>query len=290
MTRGRRTRQATAGSYSAAWRTISKIILRPGIRLAMRLESTGHSHIPADGAVILAANHLSYADVLAVASFADSARRYPVFLAKSSLFGIPVLGRLLVKLGQLPVNRGQADAAIAARQAEAVVTSGACLIFYPEGTVTRDPQMWPMASRTGVARLAMATGAPVIAVGHWGAQALLPYRSARPRLLPRKTVQVLAGPPVDLTDFAAQRPTPSVLRAVTDKIMSDVAALVGELRGLTPPAEPFDPTATGARFGKDLAEVAETSETRESREAIEAFEASEASEAAEARWPEAAAQ
>ncbi len=243
MTARRTAGEMPDGSYSGGWRAFSKVLLRPGIRLLMRLDWRGQENIPADGAVILAANHLSYADVLAVALFADSARRYPVFLAKSSLFTIPVLGRVLARLGQLPVNRGQADAALVLRQAEAVASQGACVIFYPEATVTRDPQLWPMVAKTGVARLALATGAPVVPVAHWGAERLLPYGSALPRLLPRKTVRVLAGPPVDLTDFAGQQPSSRVLRAMTDKIMSDVADLVGELRGATPPAEPFDPAA-----------------------------------------------
>ena len=116
--------------------------------------------IPAEGATLLAANHLSYMDIFAVSLFADSAGRYPVFLAKSSLFDIPVLGGIITKLGQLPVFRGQADAALVLRQAEMVARSGACVIFYPEATVTRDPDQWPMVSKTGVARLALEWSMP----------------------------------------------------------------------------------------------------------------------------------
>ena len=83
---GKKARKPADGSYSNAWRNVSKIILRPGIRMMMRLDWRGQEHIPADGPVILAANHLSYMDIFAVSLFADSARRYPVFLAKSSLF------------------------------------------------------------------------------------------------------------------------------------------------------------------------------------------------------------
>ncbi len=233
------------GSYSTAWRSFSKIILRPGIRLMMKLDSGGQQHIPAQGATILAVNHLSYMDIFAVSLFADSARRYPVFLAKSSLFDIPILGTVLAKLGQLPVFRGQADAALVLREAEMVARSGACVIFYPEATVTRDPDKWPMVSKTGVARLALETGAPVIPVAHWGAQEILPYGRIFPRLLPRKTVRIIAGPPVDLSAFAGQQPASQVLRAMTQKIMTDVTVLVGQLRGETPPAEPFHPVVAG---------------------------------------------
>src|SRR5580704_18497071 len=137
------------GSYSTAWRNFSKILLRPGIRMMMRLDWGGQQHVPSDGAMILAANHLSYMDIFAVSLFADSAGRYPVFLAKSSLFSIPVVGTIIGKLGQLPVYRGQADAALVLNQAEMVARNGACVIFYSEATVTRDPDKWPMAATTG---------------------------------------------------------------------------------------------------------------------------------------------
>jgi 1-acyl-sn-glycerol-3-phosphate acyltransferase len=251
MTR-QRPRKRADGSYSNAWRNASKIILRPGIRMMMRLDWRGQEHIPADGPVILAANHLSYMDIFAVSLFADSARRYPVFLAKSSLFAIPVLGTIITKLGQLPVYRGQADAALVLREAEMVARNGACVIFYPEATVTRDPDKWPMVSKTGVARLAMETGAPVIPVAHWGAERILPYGNYVPRLLPRKTVKIVAGPPVDLSEFTDLQPTSQVLRAMTSKIMRDVADLLGELRGETPPAEPYHPAVARRKLRQDL--------------------------------------
>lgn len=256
MTRTKATKRAY-GTYSNAWRNVSKVILRPGIRMMMRLDWGGQQHIPADGAMLLAANHLSYMDIFAISLFADSARRYPVFLAKSSLFDIPVLGWVITKLGQLPVSRGQADAALVLREAEMVAMSGACVIFYPEATVTRDPDQWPMVSKTGVARLALETGAPVIPVAHWGAQKILPYGNYLPRLLPRKTVRVIAGPPVDLSEFADQPFTSAVLRAATDKIMRDVAVLLGQLRGETPPAELFHPAVARRKMRQELRALAE---------------------------------
>ena len=188
--------------------------------------------------MIVAANHLSYADVLALALFCDQAGRYPTFLAKSSLFKIPVLGPIIVKLGQLPVYRGQADAGLVLRDAEQGVKDGACVIFYPEGTVTRDPALWPMHSKTGVARLALATGAPVVPVAHWGAQDVLAYGSFRPHVIPRRTVHIIAGPPVDLSEFAGLPLDTPTLRAATDKIMTEVSALARQAarRGPTRPS------------------------------------------------------
>jgi 1-acyl-sn-glycerol-3-phosphate acyltransferase len=257
---GRKARRPADGSYSNAWRNVSKIVLRPGIRMMMRLDWRGQEHLPADGPVILAANHLSYMDIFAVSLFADSARRYPVFLAKSSLFTIPVLGGLLGKLGQLPVYRGQADAALVLKQAaDLAARNNACVIFYPEATVTRDPQQWPMVAKTGVARLALERDIPVVPIAHWGAQRILPYGKFVPKFLPRKTVQILAGPPVDLAEFAGQPLTNAVLRAATDKIMTDIAGLLGELRGQTPPAEFYHPAVARRKLRQDLRALQEAS-------------------------------
>jgi 1-acyl-sn-glycerol-3-phosphate acyltransferase len=223
----------------------------------MKQDWQGQENIPHSGGVIIAANHLSYADVLAVALFCDQAGRYPVFLAKSSLFKIKILGSILIWLGQLPVYRGQADAALVLRDAEQGVRDGACVIFYPESTVTRDPNLWPMVTKTGVARLALATGAPVIPVAHWGAQDVLPYGTIRLRAIPRRTVHLLAGPPVDLAEFAGAPIDTKTMRAVTDKVMAEVTALLSKLRGEDPPDEPYHPAVARRKLRADLRSLAE---------------------------------
>jgi 1-acyl-sn-glycerol-3-phosphate acyltransferase len=111
-----------------------------------------------------------------------------------------------------------------------------------------------------VARLALETGAPVLPVAPWGAPKILPYGNYVPRVLPRKTVRVIAGPPVDLSEFAGLQPTSQVLRAATDKIMKDVAILLGQLRGETPPAEPFHPAVARRKMRQDLRALAESQE------------------------------
>jgi hypothetical protein len=125
------------------------------------------------------------------------------------------------------------------------------VIFYPEATVTRDPDLWPMVAKTGVARLALATGAPVIPVAQWGAQRILPYGSHRPHLFPRTTVQVLAGPPVDLSAFDGQPLSPKVLRDATDLIMKDITGQLARIRGETAPAKLYD--FTDERFNTKAA-------------------------------------
>ena len=83
------------------------------------------------------------------------------------------------------------------------------MIVYPEGTASRDPGLWPMVGKTGAARLALTTGAPVIPIAHWGAQDILPYGSKKLRLFPRKTVRMAAGPPVDLSAYAGRSSAPA---------------------------------------------------------------------------------
>ncbi len=258
---GKAARRPADGTYSRAWRNFSKVLLRPGIRMMMRLDWHGQENIPADGPVILAANHLSYMDIFAVSLFADSARRYPVFLAKSSLFTIPVVGPVITRLGQLPVYRGQADAGLVLRQAaELAAKNNACVIFYPEATVTRDPEQWPMVAKTGVARLALEKNIPVVPIAHWGAQRILPYGKFVPKFLPRKTVQIVAGPAVDLSEFAGQPLSNAVLRRATDKIMTTVAGLLGGLRGEQPPAEFYHPAVARRKLRQDLRALQEANQ------------------------------
>jgi 1-acyl-sn-glycerol-3-phosphate acyltransferase len=240
------------GSYSEAWRNFTRIVLPPSIRALMALRWTGEQNVPPKEGMILAANHLSYSDILALSIFVHRCGRYPVFLAKASLFDVPVLGWLMLKLGQLPVYRGQTDAALVLQDAERISKAGACVIFYPEATVTRDPDLWPMVAKTGAARLALAADIPVIPVAHWGAQELLPYGKSLPRVWPRKTVRIAAGPAVDLSEFAGQPLTNQVLRAATEKIMSEVAGLLGQLRGESPPATPYHPAVARRKFREDL--------------------------------------
>jgi 1-acyl-sn-glycerol-3-phosphate acyltransferase len=233
-------------TYSRGWRLFSVMILRPLLALLMRHRWTGKGNIPKTGGIILAPNHLSYADWPTVALFSYVyGRRYPVFMIKSAVFEVKFLGPLMYKLGQLPVYRGRGDAGKVLKLAEQALADGACVIVYPEGTASRDPDLWPMVAKTGAARLALTTGAQVIPIAHWGAQDILPYGSKKLRLFPRKTVRMAAGPPVDLSAYRGQRLGASTLRAATADIMADITALLATIRQEAPPAVPWDPAAGG---------------------------------------------
>jgi 1-acyl-sn-glycerol-3-phosphate acyltransferase len=238
-------------SYSPAWRLFTVILFRPVIKVLLTNKWAGQENIPRQGPVILAPNHMSYLDWGTDSVFFYGSGRYPTFMIKASAWKVPFIGRLLVGCGQIPVNRGGKDAAQALKQAEQALADGAAVIIYPEGTATRDPGLWPMASKTGVARLALATGVPVIPVAHWGTQNVLPYGSTKPKLWPRQTVRTVAGPPVDLSEWQGKQNSAKALRAATDKIMADVTALLADLRDEEPPAVPYDPAKAVA--GSDAA-------------------------------------
>jgi 1-acyl-sn-glycerol-3-phosphate acyltransferase len=201
-----------------------------------------------------------------MALFSYEGGHYPVFTIKSPVFDVKIIGPLMRKFGQLPVYRGRADAALLLRDAEQRLGRGACVIFYPEGTASRDPEQWPMVARTGVARLALTTGAPVIPVACWGAQVILPYGDKKPKLFPRKKVKVAAGPAVDLSAWEGLPMTAQTLRGATEAIMADITKLLAGLRGEEPPAAPYDPRAKravggGASTGETGAAPASTGET-----------------------------
>jgi 1-acyl-sn-glycerol-3-phosphate acyltransferase len=216
------------------WMRFAVVLIKPWLLLLTRRDWRGQEHVPATGGVILAANHISHADPLTLCDYVlFGLRRIPRFMAKDTLFkGGGIVGRTMRGAGQIPVYRQTADASLALRDAVAALHRGECVVIYPEGTVTRDPGKWPMVARTGVARLALLSGAPVVPVGQWGAQDILDsYRSGRFRPFPPKRVQVLAGPPVDLSAYAGQDLTGDVLRAATADVMAAVTALVEQLRG-----------------------------------------------------------
>jgi 1-acyl-sn-glycerol-3-phosphate acyltransferase len=120
-------------------------------------------------------------------------------------------------------------------------------VVYPEGTITRDPDGWPMTGKSGAARIALETGCPVIPVGQWGAQQLLAPYAKRPDLFPRKLVTMKVGKPVDLSDLAAKPRTVAIIQEATDRIMAAITAIVEEVRGETAPAERFDMRKSGVR-------------------------------------------
>ncbi|WP_419998201.1 lysophospholipid acyltransferase family protein [Streptomyces boninensis] len=235
------------------WYRLAAVIAKPPLLVLFKRDWRGMEHIPADGGFITAINHNSYLDTFSYAHWQYNTGRVPRFLAKDGLFQKGFVGSFMRGSGQIPVYRESGNAAAAFRGAVAAIEKGECVAFYPEATLTRDPDLWPMTGKTGAARVALDTRCPVIPVAQWGANhALPPY--GKPKLFPRKTFQVLAGPPVDLSDFYGKDPTPDVLKEATDVIMDAITALLEELRGEKAPAERYDPRKVRAAQRRKSAE------------------------------------
>lgn len=194
------------------------------------LENLSADYPPNDGVVVVS-NHLCWFDPLNVCYVLWDGGRPPRFLAKDVLFTMPVIGRVMRNAGQIPVYRDSSDAAAAIRAAVGAVEAGECVVIYPEGTMSRDPEMWTMAGKTGAAQLALASGAPVIPMAQWGPQLVMRPYVKEFRLLPRKLLQAKVGPPVDLDDLRGKEVTSEVLREATTRIIDAITGLLEDLRG-----------------------------------------------------------
>jgi 1-acyl-sn-glycerol-3-phosphate acyltransferase len=222
------------------WFGLAITLLWPVFLLGTRISFRGGEHLPRTGGALLALNHLSDCDPLLDTAFVLGHGRVPRFLAKSELWDQPVVRAVLAGGGHIPVYRESARAMDAYREAIAAVQRGEIVAIYPEGTHTADPDGWPMRARNGIGKLALVTGAPVIPVANWGTQDVLPPDSKRLRLLPRQRVTIVAGPPVDLSRWLGGPRTRTALDGATAAIMADVTALLAEIRGSEPPAQPVD--------------------------------------------------
>lgn len=219
------------------WIRLCVVVIRPLDRLLFRLRWRGTENVPATGGVLLVANHVSYADPLTFVRFVWDCGRVPRILVKSSLFRMPFVGSVMRGARQIPVDRGSSSAHAALDAGLAALRSGEAVCVYPEGTVTRDPRWWPMQAKTGVARLALASGVPVIPIAQWGAQSFYDRYGGVFRPLPRKRIDMAAGRPVDLSAYRGQELSSELLRSATDHIMRAVRDLLAGIRGEQPPEE-----------------------------------------------------
>jgi 1-acyl-sn-glycerol-3-phosphate acyltransferase len=234
------------------WIRFAVVVLYPVDTILFKIRWRRLDRIPARGGVILVVNHLSYIDTILMARLVWASGRIPRFMIKSAVFAKPFLGRVMRGAGQIPVHRGTIDAQQSLRYAKKALDEGQCVVIYAEGTITRDPEWWPMQARTGVARLAMmAPDVPVVPVGQWGPQFTFDARAHTFRPFPRKMSLAAVGDPVDLNCFRGREPDAAVLRRMTDQIMGAVRDLVAELRQQPAPREFFVPPARIAAKGED---------------------------------------
>ncbi|CAI9411157.1 lysophospholipid acyltransferase family protein [Nocardioides sp. T2.26MG-1] len=206
--------------------TVLHTVVPPVAKAVWRPRVIGLENVPRTGPVILASNHLSFADSLVIPIVAP---RKVAFLAKSDYFAGGGLKGTLQKawfegMGMLPVDRDNTLAALASLDtALEVLSRGEAFGIYPEGTRSRDGRLYR--GRTGVAHLALTAGAPVVPVGLTGTERLQPVGSRLPRIVP---VTVRFGAPIHVTGRYDGVPAGRARREVTDEIMTAIQALTGQ--------------------------------------------------------------
>lgn len=227
---------------SAFWPLAAIVV--PLVGLFARIELRGVENLPREGAYVLAPNHNSEFDPLIVAVAVWRAGRAPRFLAKESLFKVPVLGSALRATGMVPVPRTSASANQSIKAAQDIARDGRGIIVYPEGTLTRDPELWPMRGKSGAVRLALGGDLPLIPMAQWGVQQILP-RYGKLRFPRRSHVIVEFGPAMDVAEYRATATQPATLTRATDALMARIAEMLSGLRGLPAPAERWNPSQHG---------------------------------------------
>jgi 1-acyl-sn-glycerol-3-phosphate acyltransferase len=207
-------------------------LFRHPLRIAFEWRITGLEHIPERGAVLLAANHVSFFDPLALASVADRRRRRVRFMAMAELFRSPAAGWLMTRLGHIPVARKTETAKSSLPAALTRLRWGDCVGIFPEGGLSRDLE--PRRGQTGTARLARWSAAPVVPVGLWGTHRVVaPGGKAKLRM--RVPIAVSVGAPLVFSED-------DDLHEATDRIMAAICAEVARARtGYPAPAPGEDP-------------------------------------------------
>ena len=238
--RPRRKREKTLG-----WRVLAGLVI-PFLLLLARFRIRDGEKLPREGAFVLSPNHYSNLDPVTTGYLVWKLGRVPRFLAKASLFRVPVVGPILRATGQIPVERrGSAQTGQPLAAAADLVGDGLAVIIYPEGTLTREPELWPMRGKSGAVRMALEHDVPLIPMAHWGVQQILPRYSKRISLFPRKTVEAIIGDPVDLSRWRGKPVTHELLAEATEAVMVEITRLLEQLRGEQAPLERWDPAAHG---------------------------------------------
>jgi 1-acyl-sn-glycerol-3-phosphate acyltransferase len=199
------------GAWRAPWLWRFLLFVAPAVIAPVcRLRVSGE--VPArlrEGPLILAVNHVSPVDPLVMTAACRRVGLTPRFMATGGVFRAPVVGAAMRRCGHIRVDRRTAQVARALPHAAAALKAHSTVLVYPEGRIGLDPWMWPERGKTGVARMAAASGAPVVPVAHWGAHRVMPYSTPRGlgrallrALWHRPVVAVRFGEPVDLSGLS----------------------------------------------------------------------------------------
>lgn len=237
-------RAAEKGDRTGWFRFYASILV-PLLSLVSKRTIIDGDKLPRSGAYILTPNHFSNIDPLVIAVAVYKLRRAPRFLAKASLFKAPVLKTVLKKTGQIRVERTHsANGAQPLKEAAQIIEQQSVVIVYPEGTLTRDPDLWPMRGKTGAVRLARAANIPIIPVAHWGTNDLMP-RYGKLRLFPRTKIRIKIGDPYFLPDHGSAEQDAKMLVKDTELVMDKITELLAELRQEQAPTRRWNPSEHG---------------------------------------------
>jgi 1-acyl-sn-glycerol-3-phosphate acyltransferase len=197
--------------------------------------STSMDYRLTQGPLILAGNHISVIDPIVFMAASRQMRITPRIMATGGLFRAPILGWLMRLVGHIPVDRGRDTVTRALPDGIEALRAGSIVMIYPEGRIGLDPAMWPEKAKTGIARLALSAGAPVVPVAIWGSHEMITYHGGRKmaaRLLSslwrRPTVKVHFGQQVDLSGLTLD--TVGDAQRATERIMAAIDAALVPLR------------------------------------------------------------
>lgn len=228
------------------WRVIAGLVL-PIFGTMVELRIRPGSSLPRQGPFILSPNHYSEIDPIVMGVVVWKLRRTPRFLAKASLFKVPGLSWLLRVTGQIPVER-EAGARLGEplKAATLLAQRGQGVIVYPEGTLTKDPDLWPMTGKSGAVRMALEQDIPLYPAAHWGTHNWMGHYARKIRLFPRTAIDAVVGEPLDLSRFEGKPLTKELLTEATEVLMREIARLVGSLRDEKPPKKLWDSSTRGS--------------------------------------------
>jgi len=204
----------------------ARAVLLPFLKLLFRWRREGAENIPTSGPVIVACNHISYFDPLCHAYMIDRSGRKCRFFAKSELWKNPFLKLVLTHAHQIPVERGSGESGPVEKAIE-WLRKDELVVIYPEATITTNPDLTPMQGKTGVGRVALATGAPVVPIAVWGSHWVRP-KKRKPVMKWRRLITLKAGKPITFEDLRDRDPAEAA-REATDRVMAELDRLVREL-------------------------------------------------------------
>ncbi|MGH2727789.1 MAG: lysophospholipid acyltransferase family protein [Actinomycetota bacterium] len=210
---------------------VARALLLPFLKLFFRWRLLGAQNIPKSGPVIVACNHISYFDPLCHAYMIDRAGRKCRFFAKSELWQNPFLRFVLTHAHQIPVERGSGETGPVEKAIE-WLGRDELVVIYPEATITTNLDLTPMQGKTGVGRVALATGARVVPVAVWGSHWVRPKRRKPVRRF-RRLITLKAGEPIRFDDLKGGDAVEAA-REATDRVIGELDRLVRELHKIYP--------------------------------------------------------